>query len=180
MGTLAALMLREQPALGTACLHERAGINVDMRMKPRFGQRTQAPCSPRPALPLAFHWAAIRSSVWWGASAAPMCGYRRMACAKLGMSACLPMASASATKSGAVDPTGENRALISAAIHGRQDVPDWLRRVGQGPLREDRARTLPRRAAPRRFRHWRDQLTARTLARTITARSAGRPQIQQQ
>jgi len=34
MGTLAALMLREQPALGTACLHERAGINVDMRMKP--------------------------------------------------------------------------------------------------------------------------------------------------
>lgn len=30
----------------------------------------------------------------------------------------------------AVDPTGENRALINAAIHGSRDVPDFLRRVG--------------------------------------------------
>ncbi|KAB7746559.1 hypothetical protein GA707_03490 [Nostocoides sp. F2B08] len=31
----------------------------------------------------------------------------------------------------AVDPTGENRVLIDAAIHEREDVPLWLRRVGK-------------------------------------------------
>lgn len=30
----------------------------------------------------------------------------------------------------AVDPTGENRALINAAIHGSRDVPDFIRRIG--------------------------------------------------
>ena len=30
----------------------------------------------------------------------------------------------------AVDPTGENRALINAAIHGSSEVPDFLRRIG--------------------------------------------------
>jgi hypothetical protein len=31
---------------------------------------------------------------------------------------------------GAVDPSGENRDLINAAIHGNRDVPDFLRRIG--------------------------------------------------
>jgi hypothetical protein len=31
---------------------------------------------------------------------------------------------------GAADPTGENRALIDAAVHGGDEIPDWLRRVG--------------------------------------------------
>ena len=30
----------------------------------------------------------------------------------------------------AVDPTGENRSLINAAVHGGPDVPDFLRRIG--------------------------------------------------
>jgi hypothetical protein len=30
----------------------------------------------------------------------------------------------------AVDPTGKNRQLINAAIHGRNQAPDFLRRIG--------------------------------------------------